>query len=143
MVSLCVVKANVAQRQAITPKDEEYAKSWLTMADHLGIEVVAPFELVSNGHKYVYAFCIRSFGNEKCKNGIVGRVEGDSFSPEQCGEIWDVAVENGYSPHNQAIGAITLSIDDAKQTLNAYRWYGQPAKKPSWHTEEFYDELWS
>ena len=73
----------------------------------------------------------------------MGRVEGEVFAPEQWGEIWNVAAENGYSPHNQAKGAITLTIKDAKHYLNMYKWYGPEANKPKWHTGELYDELWN
>jgi hypothetical protein len=122
--------------------DKEYANSWKNLAAPLGVEVASPFVIEKNNKEYIFAFCIKQFGTEETRNGVVGRVEGEEFSPEQCGEIWEVAVENGYSPHNQAKGAISLTIDDAKQYLNMYKWYGPEASKPKWHTGELYDELW-
>ncbi len=122
----------------LSDNDIRYANQWKKYASDLGIQVISPFELTHDNKTYIYAICIKHFGNHLAPNGVVGRVEGKEFTSEQCGKIWVAAVENGYAPHNQAIGVIKFSIEDAKQHLDMYLWMGEDRDRPRFHTGQFF-----
>ena len=125
----------------LTELDIKYAEAWNLVAPELGIEVISPFKISSHGKDYIYAICIKNFGDCEGINSVVGRADGVEFTPEQCGKIWDVAIENGYSPHNQAKGAINITPEEAMQHLNMYKWCGPIENKPKWHKGEYFDEV--
>lgn len=124
-------------------KDIEYAKNFYCIASDLGVAVEKSFSIDSEEKLYVYAFVVKHFGIPSASRGLVARVDADPFVPEQCGQIWDIAVENGYVPWNQASDALVCVRQEVIYWLNCFLWFGPEAQRPAWHTGENYGELWN
>lgn len=127
----------------LSPKDLEYAENFARIAAEIGIEVEKQFSISRPPNTYRYALMIKHFGLQRARRGLVARVGGEPFVPEECGAIWDVAIEDGYVPWNQAPGAIDCDRQDIVSWLNSFLWFGPENQRPEWHSAENYESIWN
>jgi hypothetical protein len=124
------------QPNKLSALDLLLADKWKKIASSLGIEIITPFKIIANETEYKYAVLIKNFGLEGATNGLLMRAHPLKFIPEQCGAIWDVAIENGYLPMDiTEYGINILDENEAKNSyLEFYKWFGSEDLKPNWHT---------
>lgn len=127
----------------LSRNDVKYAENFERIARDLSVEIEKPFSIVFQGKTYLYAFMVKNFGIKSASRGLVARVGGDPFVPEQCDQIWTAAFENGYIPWNQAPGAINCERQEIIEWLNCCLWFGPAEERPAWHTAENYEEVWN
>ena len=121
----------------LTAQDQILSQKWKSIAKEIGIEVEAPFTLKKGDATFIYAAMIKNFGSEGCEKGFVVRAAPEIFTVEQCGEIWDVAIENGYMAIN--VSEFGINILGAEYAINSELanlcWCGSAEKRPIWHRD--------
>ena len=121
----------------LSSADNILSENWRVIAEEAGIEIEAPFVIMKNGKLYMYAVMVKHFGESGCENGIVLRAMPEEFTPEQCGDIWDTALENGFvliNVYHEYIGNIEKEFA-IKNYLNGQKWFGPAEKIPNWYSE--------
>jgi hypothetical protein len=121
----------------LSSADNILSENWRIIAEEAGIEIEAPFVIIKNDKPYMYAVMVKHFGERESQNGIVLRAMPEEFTPEQCGDIWDAALENGFYPiniHNEYIGNIEKEFA-IKNYLSELKWFGPAEKMPNWYSE--------
>ena len=103
--------------------DYAISEAWLQAANDLGIRVTAPFVMKCDGEAVLWEAYIADFG------GPAGTVVGSQHSPGR-----DERQVKGYYASNlwpsYRVYSRKLFID----TLNDWRWFGDPESRPSWYT---------
>ncbi|WP_020560168.1 hypothetical protein [Thiofilum flexile] len=109
--------------------------------ERLGLKCYTPFILRAKEKTYYYSIMIPFLGCKYAENGLViSTINLENYTPP--GKAWDVAAENGYIAYDAYYeNTINMSDDELKQSLNHFYWYEKKEDAPSWHTGEFYPEL--
>jgi hypothetical protein len=106
--------------------DERISKAWRRAAIDLGIRVVTPFEMVSeSGVSELFEAHILDFGGPK--GTVVGNQDGDFGQNELRSRM-------GYYASNLHASYRTYTKQFFIDTLNDWKWFGEPGREPEWYT---------
>jgi hypothetical protein len=103
--------------------DEQISDAWRQAVADLGIRVVSPFKLVSEGGEVeLFEAHVLDFG------GPSGTVVGSQDSGA------DIRKRLGYYASNLFPTYRTYARQHFIDTLNDWGWFGEPGKQPPWYT---------
>jgi hypothetical protein len=98
------------------------SERWRHLADHLGIGVVAPFQLAIGGERATFAALLPQFGGSA---GMIVDPEWESIEPHS-----DSLFETGYG-YSAVTLDDTVTDEDAREMLRDWGWSGS-ATRPDW-----------
>ena len=103
--------------------DQEIIDAWNQAAADLGIRVTAPFSLVSkNGEEEVFEALVHDFGGPK--GTLTGKIHRD---------LTESRKREGYYASNLADSYRKYDRKLFQETLDDWRWFGDPDQRPSWY----------
>ena len=102
--------------------DEAISQSWIEAAKDLGIRVVAPFTVQSDGPTSYEAHII-DFGGPQ--GTVVGVLED---------KLYDYRATQGFYVSNLASSYRCYEREHFIATLNDWGWYGPERLRPDWYT---------
>jgi len=106
--------------------NEEVVAAWLEAAEDLGIAVIAPYSVGTNGHALLLceAF-IPDFGSPTGAIAITSRSRRNARPALRKANRWCSELGNGYARYRRALFV---------EMLNDWGWFGQDHLKPGWYT---------
>jgi hypothetical protein len=112
--------------------DRDLVRAWLSAAEDLGIDVIAPFVLPVDDGEVRCVALLREFGH---RNGMLVRRGGVPEWKAAVG-LLNRAVELGYGVTHVGRSYSVYERDKYIDLLNDWGWHGNPDAAPDWYTRE-------